>query len=111
EGLLGGLGLAEVDGLEVVLLGHGLEQLLLVDQAAGHGHLAEALRGGLGLVEQLPELVVVDEAEVDEDLAELAPPAVTLGGALADLGGGLLAGGGLADGGLDRSGGGLGARG
>ena len=62
----------EVGDLEAVLFGQGLEQLVLVDEALRHGRLPGRHAGVLGLVEDVPELVVVDEAEVDEHLAELA---------------------------------------
>src|SRR5262249_59689410 len=52
-------------------------QLIFGDEAAVERRLADGDAGILRLVEDFPELIVVDVAEIDEDLAELA----TAGGA------------------------------
>ena len=60
-----------MNGLHAHLLGQGLGQLLVVDQSQLLGHLAQQLAGPLLLLfEQRLELVVVDEAQIDEDLAD-----------------------------------------
>ena len=76
-----------------VLFGQRLEQLVLVDEALGHGRLPGRHAGVLGLVEDVPELVVVDETEVDEHLAEFALAAARRAVAPLLLGDGLLGGG------------------
>src|SRR5262249_16709349 len=53
-----------------------LQQLLLGDQAARQGDLAREHVGVLGLLDDLPLLGVVDEAEVHHDLADLAAAGV-----------------------------------
>src|SRR5262249_26850681 len=89
------------------LLGEGGEQLLLGDQAAGDGGLAGELAGVLGLLEDLPQLVLVDEAEVHQDGADLAGAAAGAGFLLGG-GGGLLGGRLARRAGLGRRGRGLG---
>src|SRR5437763_863340 len=64
--------------------------LLVVDQAAGDGHVAGGRGRGLGFVEDFPKLVLVDEAEVDEHLADLAATAAAGGGVALGRGGFLL---------------------
>ncbi len=59
------------DDLHAHLLGEGLGELLVVDQAHLLGDLAEQLAGTLLLLfEQHFELVVGDEAEVDQNLSD-----------------------------------------
>src|SRR5262249_14421313 len=102
--------LLDVDNLEAVLLGQSAQELLVGDEAARHGDLAGELVAALGFVEDFPELVFVDEAKVDEDLAQ-APAAggrarfldeggLRRGAAL--LGAWFGGAGGLGGGGLDR---------
>ena len=55
-----------------MLIGEGREQLVLGDEAARNGDLPGELAGVLRLVEDFPELVLVDEPEIDEHLAYLA---------------------------------------
>ena len=63
--------LAEADDLHAHLLGQGLGQLVVGDQAHALGDLAQQFVGALLLLfEQHFELVVVDEAKIDEDLAD-----------------------------------------
>ncbi len=65
-----------------MLLGERLQELIFVDEAARDGDLAGLVAGVLGLVEDFPELIFVDEAEVDEHLAD-APAAAALAFAVA----------------------------
>jgi len=108
------LDILQVDDLEVVLFAQRLEELVLGDEASGHGDLADRLGGVLGLFENLPQLIFVEEAQIDEHLAE-ATASARRGLGLPFLGsdGGL--GGRLAVAGLGgrpfRGGGGLGGHG
>src|SRR5262249_10287639 len=52
------------------------EELVFGNQAARQGHLARQLRGILGFFEDIPKLIFVDEAQVDEHLADLTATAV-----------------------------------
>src|SRR5207245_748507 len=61
-----------VGDLQSMLLGEHLEELFVVDEAARDGDMAGELAGGLGLVEDAPELIVIDEAEIDEHLPDPA---------------------------------------
>src|SRR5262249_3935369 len=56
------------------LLEQGLPNLLRRKAAEADGSRPELLAGGLRLIEDLPELVLVQEAEVHEHLAEPRPP-------------------------------------
>src|SRR5262249_42585207 len=85
----------EVYDAHAMLLGDGLQQLLVVDEPAAKRDLAHAEGVGTSFFEEVPELALVDEAEVDHDLADLAfavvPLAVGLGGRLGRRFGGRLA--------------------
>src|SRR5262249_12734284 len=87
----GGLEVLGGQEAQAELLGEGAEQLGVGDQAARQGDLADGHAGVLGLVEDLPELVLVHVAEVDEDLAHAAA-AGAAGGAGLGRGGLVLAG-------------------
>ena len=64
-------GLVEVDDRHAPLLGEGFGDLLLGDEAHADGDLADDLAGGLFLLfEHVPELVLIEVAEVDQDLSE-----------------------------------------
>ena len=68
-----GLSSSRLTTFRPMLLGQRLQQLVLGDQAAADGDLADQLTPVfLASSSELPELVLVDEAEVDEHLADLA---------------------------------------
>ena len=64
--------LLQIDDLEAVLFAQGLQELLFGDEAACHGGLADRLGGVLGLFEDFPQLVLIEETQIDEHLSEAA---------------------------------------
>ena len=82
-----GLTSCKVDDLEAVLFGQGLQELVVGDQAARDCRLAGELTGALGLFEDVPELFLVNEAKVDQHLADAAAAAARPA-ALGDMPGG-----------------------
>jgi len=58
-----------------VLLGEGLEELVFVNEAAVESGLPNAGAAAFGFFENFPKLLFGEEAQVDEDLSELAPAA------------------------------------
>ncbi len=61
-----------------MLVGQRGQELVLIDQATRQRNLAGGLAGALALFEDVPELVFVDEAKIDQDLSEAAAAAAGL---------------------------------
>jgi hypothetical protein len=76
ERFRGRLGLLEVGDRQPVAFALGLQQLIFGHQAAVENDPRERLVCRSGLLKQVPELLLVDVAEIDENLTEFAVAAV-----------------------------------
>src|SRR5437660_1736348 len=59
-----------------MLIGKGLKQLVFGDEATRQSDLAGLLGRGLGFFEDVPQLIFIEEAKVNEHLAEATAAAV-----------------------------------